>query len=593
MPFFVKAKNNSQTKPSPKGRKERRKAKFGRESKVANFPKRKRGSKFQDEEIESSASSSDEEQIEHIKRFKPDDSMVPDSDEEHETAQEKKERLANEYIKELETMKSLAAEDADDKEQHSVSLQQQLREDVLKASGKLHKKVALTYAAAENHTISILQCKKFQWKTLTSIAINPTDNSIFSGSLDGSIVKYSIFGERLGVIKSFHQNPSETEPRHKAAVFALAISSNGKYLVSGDESGMIYVWEAETLRYVDKLKRHTRAVTGLVFRRGTLTLYSCSLDRLVFEWCLENMAFVDNLGGHSCGVLGIDALYRPSCITVGGADETVNVYAMEEDKQFQFTGKQVSIDGVKLVNENTFLTHGQDGSVCLWSTNRKRPLQHLKVTHGYIAPHSPEPQWVTALASLVNTDLAASGSGDGMIRLWRVDAQAHKLFALQRIAIPPGFVNSLEFTADGSKLVAAIGRTHKHGRWFVNKKAKNCVVVISLVTLEQMRSKPGVDVSTSSDDGNEIEVSQNGDAGSENIDVSEGSDEDNETECEQEENSDGEEDESGEDEKISDDDSDGENNADGRRKSSRELDTSDQEVNIPRRKSLVLLKRRR
>ncbi|KAF2366900.1 WD40 repeat [Trinorchestia longiramus] len=485
MPFFTKA--NSVASPKPKGRKEKRKANFSREGKAANRLKRRRTDVHRgDEEIESS-SSCDEEQLNQIKKFKPEDSALPDSDEEHETAQEKKERLAKEYIKELEDLKAAAVADPDDEEQHSVSMQQQLRNDVLKASGKLHKKVAQNYAPPENHTISILHCKKFQHKTITCIAINPVDCSIFSASLDGSIVKYSITGERLGLIKSFHQDPKESKPRHKGAVFSLAVSSNGKYLASGDNVGMILVWNARTLEYVDKLKRHMQAVMGLVFRQNSLSLYSCSLDRLVLEWDLENMAFVDNLGGHSCGVLGIDALYRPSCITVGGADETVNVYAIEDDKQFQFTSKQVSIDGVKLLNESTFLTHGQDGSVCLWSTNRKRPLQHLKVTHGYIAPPSPEPHWVTAVAALVNRDLAASGSGDGSIRLWRVDIQAHKLFALQRIPIPAGFVNSMEFTPDGTKLVAAIGRTHKQGRWFVNKKAKNCVIVINLMTLKQLR----------------------------------------------------------------------------------------------------------
>lgn len=112
----------------------------------------------------------------------------------------------------------------------------------------------------------------------------------------------------------------------------------------------------------------------------------------------------------------------------------------------------------------------------------------------------------------------SAGSGDGMIRLWRIDG--NRLFALQRIPIPTGFVNALEFTPDGTKLIAAIGRTHKHGRWFVEKKAKNSVLVINLATLKQLRlddneddaaEEEGEDGLVNSDyDNDEEDISGNG-----------------------------------------------------------------------------------
>ena len=70
-------------------------------------------------------------------------------------------------------------------------------------------------------------------------------------------------------------------------------------------------------------------------------------------------------GGHGCGVKAIDALYRHSCITCGGQDNTVIVFAIEDDQQHIFEPekkkRQVSIDGVKLLNDTTFLTYSQDG----------------------------------------------------------------------------------------------------------------------------------------------------------------------------------------------------------------------------------------
>uniref|UniRef100_A0A2P2I4A6 U3 small nucleolar RNA-interacting protein 2-like n=1 Tax=Hirondellea gigas TaxID=1518452 RepID=A0A2P2I4A6_9CRUS len=428
------------------------------------------------EEVESS---SDDEEVKRWKASQEDDDQHV---EDVETAQETKERLAKEFIQELQDHRVQQIEDTVD----DVSVQQRLREEVLESEGRLHRKVARQYStAAENHTTQILRCKKFQWKPITCIAINHTDNSIFSASLTGCIVKYSESGERLGVIKSSHQDPDHTTPRHCKEVLALAVTSDGKYLVSGDGAGLIYVWDAVSLEHITVLKKHRGAVTGLVFQRNSHNLYSCSSDRLVMEWNLEDMAFVDNLGGHSCGVQAVDALYRQSCISCAGADQNVIIYSILEDKQFQFTSKQISIDGVKLLNENTFLTYGQDGSVCLWSTSKKRPIQQLKVVHGNRKSGAKEPHWITALATLVNTDLAATGSSDGLIRLWRVNsAGGGRLHALARIPIPVGVVNSLEFTADGSALVVALACSHKHGRWYVEKTAKNCVLIIKFTGIK-------------------------------------------------------------------------------------------------------------
>jgi len=46
-----------------------------------------------------------------------------------------------------------------------------------------------------------------------------------------------------------------------------------------------------------------------------------------------------------------------------------------------------------------------------------------------------------------------------------------------------GFVNSLQFSADGSLLIAGIGTEHRFGRWWHLKSAKNCVCIVRLKKL--------------------------------------------------------------------------------------------------------------
>lgn len=67
-----------------------------------------------------------------------------------------------------------------------------------------------------------------------------------------------------------------------------------------------------------------------------------------------------------------------------------------------------------------------------------------------------------------------------MIRVWKLGENYRDLNLLFEVPVH-GFVNSLAFTNDGSKLIAAIGQEHRLGRWWRIKEAKNTVMVIPLL----------------------------------------------------------------------------------------------------------------
>lgn len=67
-----------------------------------------------------------------------------------------------------------------------------------------------------------------------------------------------------------------------------------------------------------------------------------------------------------------------------------------------------------------------------------------------------------------------------MIRVWKVGENYRELVLLFEVPVK-GFVNSLAFTNDGTKLIAAVGQEHRLGRWWRIKEAKNSIVVIPLL----------------------------------------------------------------------------------------------------------------
>lgn len=65
--------------------------------------------------------------------------------------------------------------------------------------------------------------------------------------------------------------------------------------------------------------------------------------------------------GHQSPITAIDALYKERALTSGGSDRTLRIWKIVDESQLVYNGHSGSIDCVKLVNEETFLSCGDDG----------------------------------------------------------------------------------------------------------------------------------------------------------------------------------------------------------------------------------------
>jgi len=175
-------------------------------------------------------------------------------------------------------------------------------------------------------------------------------------------------------------------------------------------------------------------------------------------------------------------------------------------------------------------------SICLWTTQRKKPIFTQAVAHGFNETISETegiirtPRWITALGALQYSDIFASGactldtrcanldimrvgSWDGHIRLWKVDPKI-KSFSAMGSFPASGVINSLQLIsprkgsldeaswawlharAEAGRvasapsmrksgpilLVAGVGQEPRLGRWVTVKGdgARNCALVMAL-----------------------------------------------------------------------------------------------------------------
>ena len=76
---------------------------------------------------------------------------------------------------------------------------------------------------------------------------------------------------------------------------------------------------------------------------------------------IEFGTFLPYRFGHQDRIMGIDAGVRERAVSAGGRDGTVRVWKIVEESQLLFNGPATSIDAVKLINEEHFVSCGEDG----------------------------------------------------------------------------------------------------------------------------------------------------------------------------------------------------------------------------------------
>jgi ribosomal RNA-processing protein 9 len=159
---------------------------------------------------------------------------------------------------------------------------------------------------------------------------------------------------------------------------------------------------------------------------------------------------------------------------------------------------------VAVVDEQHFITGGDNGDIILWSLNKKRPQYIKRTTHDFDpsplpSQHSaelnppedtsipPQPRWITCLTSLPYTDLFFSGSWDGRLGMWRVTEDLRRFELVRWIELGVrGVVNGICVSEvgrrgeEGVRVTVAVGTEGRLGRWKTVKGGKNCVIVLEM-----------------------------------------------------------------------------------------------------------------
>ncbi|KAG5644834.1 hypothetical protein DXG03_007559 [Asterophora parasitica] len=493
-----------------------------------------------------------------------------------ETPAQKRLRLAKLYLESVKEGLADGEFDAADIDKELISAR--LKQDVLEHSGKVHMFIADSFDFTKPPTM-LLRTRGHRF-SVTSAVASESGKHLFTSGKEGSIIKWDLStGKRLATFHKVRPPNSKEKGKGKAPldldikghtdeVLSLALSHDGQYLASAGRDRKLVVWNAERGEWIKAFGGnlgHKDIISALSFRKGTHQLYTGSFDRTlkVYDLSPSVMGYVETLFGHQDHVLSLDTLRGETCVSVGGRDKTVRYWKIVEESQLVFRGggrsrvREViegglrgddegddddemdgvekkeklvetknfiegSIECVAMIDETTFVSGGDSGSICLWTTQKKKPIFTQPLAHGLSEAASETegviktPRWITSLASLRYSDVIVSGSWEGDIRIWKLDSKL-KSFALVGTVPAPGVVNSLQLLSppkdffdrstwttsktltDGSTrddsltishkkgdvqpilLVAGLGQEHRLGRWLnVKEGVVNGSIVVAL-----------------------------------------------------------------------------------------------------------------
>jgi len=215
---------------------------------------------------------------------------------------------------------------------------------------------------------------------------------------------------------------------HSQNVNAVAITTNGKILVSGSDDQTIKVWNLQTNQLIHTLNSHTDAIHSLAISADNKTLISASDDQTIKVWNLTTGKLIRTLIGHKYWVRSVD----------------------------------ISPDGVTLVSGSF------DKTIKLWNINQEKPIQTL--TTGL--------QTVIAVAFSPDGKILASVSRDRTIKLWNLQT----LTAIRTLTAEGNNINTIAFSPDG-KILASAGRNTSGEHSYHTIKLWNVATGEEMITL--------------------------------------------------------------------------------------------------------------
>ena len=226
------------------------------------------------------------------------------------------------------------------------------------------------------------------------------------------------------------------------SIQAVAFSSDGKFLATGDSNGVVSLWATASRREIFICKGHSRCVYSVTFSPDSTTIASGSDDQTVRLWDINSGECRNILKGHTSSIYSIAFSFDGALLASASYDRTVQLWDVKSGKCCKtLQGHTSPVISVAFSPDKTMLASGSnDKTVRLWDIKSGECLYTFR---GYSGS-------VTSVSFSQDGAMLASGSYDRTVWLW--DVQSGE--CLKTLQGHISCIKSVIFSPDGNTLVS-------------------------------------------------------------------------------------------------------------------------------------------
>jgi eukaryotic-like serine/threonine-protein kinase len=191
---------------------------------------------------------------------------------------------------------------------------------------------------------------------IRNVAFSPTSEHMASAS--GFTVRlYDVRGQEVRRYSG-----------HTGSIKCLALSADGKRLITGSDDKTIRLWDVSSGREVQRFNRHSAGITALAFRADTNQFASASRDQTVRLWDLRSGLEVETFEAHAGTVLDIAVSADGRRLASAHFDTILRLWDIESaSEQGKCVGHKQMVSALAFTPDGKrLLSAGQDQTLRLW-----------------------------------------------------------------------------------------------------------------------------------------------------------------------------------------------------------------------------------